>query len=142
MERMNSTTNPYERQMISDNMKMRREMLLVQNPMLRSYLESGGFGVEKERSMASQLGFMLLDKDVKMDQKTREYLNIAFQIASNSTNKLELLAGQDASFKRIIRDEAIADLDNISDMNYTVRQANKAIFVPILKSLSRDERIS
>ena len=142
MERMNSTTNPYERQTISDNMKMRREMLLVQNPLLRTYLESGGFGVEKEKSMASQLGFMLLDKDVKMDKQTREYLNIAFQIAGNTTNKLELLAGQDASFKRIIRDEAIADLDNIANMNYTVRQANKAIFVPILKSLSRDERIS
>jgi hypothetical protein len=142
IDRMNSTTNPYERQTIADSMKMRREMLLVQNPMLRSYLESGGFGVEKERSMASQLGFMLLDKDVKIDRKTREYLNVAFQIASNSTNKLELLAGQDASFKRIIRDEAIADLDNIADMNYTVRQANKANFVPILKSLSRDERKS
>ena len=142
MDRMNSTANPYERQTIADNMQMRRQMLLVQNPLLKTYLESGGFGVEKERNMASMLGNMLLDKDVEMDAKTRESLNIAFQLASNTTSKLELMRGEDASFKRIIRDEAIADLDNIANINYTVRQANRAIFVPILKSLSRDERIS
>lgn len=141
MDRMNSTLNPYERQTIADNMQMRRQMLLVQNPMLRTYLESGGFSVEKEKNMASQLGFMLLDADVEIDPATRKYLKTAFEIAGSTTTKLEILRGDDATFKRTIRDEAIADLDTIGNVNYTVRQANKAIFIPILKSLSRDERI-
>jgi hypothetical protein len=76
-----------------------------------------------------------------MEPATRDRLNKALKIMSETAYKINSDNGMSSSFRRMVRDEALSDLSVLSNIDYTVRQANKAILIPILKDLSRDTQI-
>jgi len=126
---------------IGAQMNLAQEMILNSNPLLRQRFATGDFGVEKEKQYLTNLTYLLADESVKMDPGTRDKLNKALKIMSETAYKINSDSGMSTSFRRMVRDEALADLSVLSNLDYTVRQANKAILIPILKDLSRDAQI-
>lgn len=126
---------------IGAQMNLAQEMILNSNPLLRQRFATGDFGVEKEKKYLTNLSYLLADESVQMDPNTRDKLNKALKIMSETAYKINSDNGMSTSFRRMVRDEAIADLSILGNLDYTVRQANKAILIPILKDLSRDAQI-
>ena len=126
---------------IGAQMNLAQEMILNSNPLLRQRFATGDFGVEKEKQYLTNLTYLLADESVKMEPGTRDKLNKALKIMSETAYKINSDNGMSTSFRRMVRDEALADLSVLSNLDYTVRQANKAILIPILKDLSRDAQI-
>lgn len=135
------TADTYKIQSIADSMNTAQEMLLLSNPILKKRFMSGDFGVEKEKEILTNLSYMLADQKVSMDPATRDRLSKALTIMTATAYKINSETGQSTQLRRDIRDQAIDDLRTLADIDYTVRQANKAIFIPILKSLSRDTQV-
>ena len=140
-EQIAATADVYQIQSIADSMNMSQEMILTANPLLRQRFMTGDFGVEKEKSILTNLSYMLVDQNVKMDSATRDKLSKALTIMTATAYKINSDTGQSTQLRRDIRDQAINDLNILADVNYMVRQANRAIFIPILKSLSRDTQV-
>jgi len=94
--------------------------------------------------MLNSLQFLVADPNVKMDVKTRDKLTKAVEILSATSAKLQYAGYEETfgvKFKREVRDLAIRDLEVLGKYDSSVAQANKAIFIPILKNYSRDTRL-
>jgi hypothetical protein len=143
-EALNKTFDPTARKQITESLKNYRDILKIQNPLLRAQLESGEYGTAKEEAMLNSLQFLVADPNVKMDAKSRDKLTKAVEILSATAAKLQY-AGYEQTFgvkfKREVRDLAIRDLETLGRLDSSVAQANKAIFIPILKNYSRDTRL-
>jgi hypothetical protein len=143
-EALNKTFDPTARKQITESLKNYRDILKVQNPLLRAQLESGEYGTAKEEAMLNSLQFLVADPNVKMDVKTRDKLTKAVEILSATSAKLQYAGYEETfgvKFKREVRDLAIRDLEVLGKYDSSVAQANKAIFIPILKNYSRDTRL-
>jgi hypothetical protein len=143
-EALNKTFDPTARKQITESLKNYRDILKIQNPLLRAQLESGEYGTAKEEAMLNSLQFLIADPDVKMDAKTRDKLTKAVEILSATSAKLQYAGYEETfgiKFKREVRDLAITDLETLGRLDSSVAQANKAIFIPILKNYSRDTRL-
>lgn len=140
-EEISRTADTTAIKQIGAQMNIAQEMILNSNPLLRQRFATGDFGVEKEKQYLTNLTYLLADESVKMEPKTRDKLNKALKIMSETAYKINSDNGMSTSFRRMVRDEALADLSVLSNLDYTVRQANKAILTPILKDLSRDTQI-
>jgi hypothetical protein len=140
-EQIAQTADMYQIQSIADSMNMAQEMILTSNPILKQRFMSGDFGVEKEKAILTNLSYMLADQKVNMNPATRDRLSKALTIMTETAYKINSETGQSTQLRRDIRDQAISDLRILADIDYTLRQANKAIFIPILKSLSRDTQV-
>ncbi len=139
---LQQTTNPTVRKNIKANMDLYRETLKMQNPLLKQVLESGEYGTAKEEAMLNQLNYMIADESIDMDPVTREKLRQAAEVLNTTLGKI--LSGgfdYDTAYKREIRDLAIRDLTALGRVDANVRQANNAIFLPILKNYSKDVRL-
>ncbi len=139
---LQQTTNPTVRKNIKANMDLYRETLKMQNPLLKQVLESGDYGTAKEEAMLNQLNYMIADESIDMDPATREKLRLAAEVLNTTLGKI--LSGgfdYDTAYKREIRDLAIRDLTALGRVDVNVRQANNAIFIPILKNYSKDVRL-
>ena len=139
---LQQTTNPTVRKNIKANMDLFRETLKMQNPLLKQVLESGEYGTAKEEAMLNQLNYMLADSSIEMDSASRERLRQAAEVLNTTLGKI--LSGGfdfDTAYKREIRDLAIRDLTALGRVDANVRQANNAIFLPILKNYSKDVRL-
>ena len=144
-EALNKTFDPTARKQITESLKNYRDILKIQNPLLRAQLESGEYGTAKEEAMLNSLQFLVADPDVKMDAKTRDKLTKAVEILSATSAKLQYAGYEETfgvKFKREVRDLAIRDLETLGRLDSSVAQANKAIFIPILKNYSRDTRLN
>lgn len=144
-EALNKTFDPTARKQITESLKNYRDILKIQNPLLRAQLESGEYGTAKEEAMLNSLQFLIADPDVKMDAKTRDKLTKAVEILSATSAKLQYAGYEETfgiKFKREVRDLAITDLETLGRLDSSVAQANKAIFIPILKNYSRDTRLN
>ena len=143
-EALNKTFDPTARKQITESLKNYRDILKIQNPLLRAQLESGEYGTAKEEAMLNSLQFLIADPSVKMDAKTRDKLTKAVEILSATSAKLQYAGYEETfgiEFKREVRDLAITDLETLGRLDSSVAQANKAIFIPILKNYSRDTRL-
>lgn len=140
-ERIAQTADMYQVQSIADSMNMTQELILTSNPLLRKRFMTGDFGVEKEKTILTNLSYMLADEKVKMDSGTRDKLSKALTIMTETAYKINSETGQSTQLRRDIRDQAIDDLRVLGNIDYSLRQANRAIFIPILKSLSRDTQV-
>ena len=140
-EEISRTADTTAIKQIGAQMNLAQEMILNSNPLLRQRFATGDFGVEKEKQYLTNLTYLLADESVKMEPATRDKLNKALKIMSETAYKINSDNGMSTSFRRMVRDEALADLSVLSNLDYTVRQANKAILTPILKDLSRDTQI-
>ncbi len=143
-EALNTTFDPTARKQITESLKNYRDILKIQNPLLRAQLESGEYGTAKEEAMLNSLQFLVADPNVKMDVKTRDKLTKAVEILSATSAKLQYAGYEETfgvKFKREVRDLAIRDLEVLGKYDSSVAQANKAIFIPILKNYSRDTRL-
>lgn len=141
VEQIAQTADSYAIKEIGAQMNMAQEMLLNSNPLLKQRFATGDFGVEKEKQYFTNLSYLLADNSVEMDPATRDKLNRALRIMSNTAYKINSDNNMSSAYRRTIRDEAISDLSELGNIDYTVRQATKAIFIPILKDLSRDTQI-
>ena len=144
-EALNKTFDPTARKQITESLKNYRDILKIQNPLLRAQLESGEYGTAKEEAMLNSLQFLIADPSVKMDAKTRDRLTKAVEILSATSAKLQYAGYEETfgiKFKREVRDLAITDLETLGRLDSSVAQANKAIFIPILKNYSRDTRLN
>jgi hypothetical protein len=141
VEQIAQTADSYAIKEIGAQMNMAQEMLLNSNPLLKQRFATGDFGVEKEKQYFTNLSYLLADNSVEMNPATRDKLNRALRIMSNTAYKINSDNNMSSAYRRTIRDEAIADLSELGNIDYTVRQATKAIFIPILKDLSRDTQI-
>jgi len=144
-EALNKTFDPTARKQITESLKNYRDILKIQNPLLRAQLESGDYGTAKEEAMLNSLQFLVADPNVKMDAKTRDKLTKAVEILSATSAKLQYAGYEETfgvKFKREVRDLAIRDLETLGRLDSSVAQANKAIFIPILKNYSRDTRLN
>ena len=75
---------------------------------------------------------------------TEDKLTKAVEILSATSAKLQYAGYEETfgvKFKREVRDLAIRDLEVLGKYDSSVAQANKAIFIPILKNYSRDTRL-
>lgn len=143
-EMLNQTFDPTERKQITSSLQNYREILKIQNPLLRAALESGEYGTAKEEAMLTSLQFLVADASVKMDEGTRDKLTKALEITSATASKLQYANYEGTlgvKFKREVRDLALRDLQALANVDASVAQAVKAIFIPILKNYSRDARL-
>ena len=141
IEEISRTADTIAIKEIGAQMNLAQEMILNSNPLLKQRFATGDFGVEKEKEYLTNLTYLLADESVQIEPATRDKLNKALRIMSETAYKINSDSGMSTSFRRMVRDEALADLSVLSNLDYTVRQANKAILIPILKDLSRDAQI-
>lgn len=141
-EQILAATTPETVKQVKENMQKYRDTLLIQNPLLKQVIESGQYGTAKEEAMLNNLTNMLQDPSVEMDSGTRIKLRQATEIVNVTLSKF-LSGGFDANteYKREVRDLAIRDLEILGRVDSQIRQANKAIFLPILKNYSKDVRL-
>lgn len=141
-EQILAATTPETVKQVKANMQKYRDTLLIQNPLLKQVIESGQYGTAKEEAMLNNLTNLLMDPSVEMDSGTRVKLRQASEIVNATLNKF-LSGGFDANpeYKREVRDLAIRDLEILGRVDSQIRQANKAVFFPILKNYSKDVRL-
>lgn len=141
-EQILAATTPETVKQVKANMQKYRDTLLIQNPLLKQVIESGQYGTAKEEAMLNNLTNMLADPSVEMDSGTRVKLRQATEIVNTTLSKF-LSGGFDANpeYKREVRDLAIRDLEILGRVDAQIRQANKAVFYPILKNYSKDVRL-
>ena len=121
-----------------------REALKISNPYLEEQLGgAGGFGIADEEDILKNLSVIAEDSTAPISAETRNKLQTALTIfnrgynyVSSTTATAALVEGSAA--KRIMRDNVLKDLEDISEGDRVLSQLVRSVFKPILKFYSRD----
>lgn len=136
-----------ERKKIIDDATRQRALLKSANPLLQQALTvEGGFDVAEEENIFSNMERALLDKNAPINQKTREKMALATKMVRQFiifSTDLEYRNG--INFTETKREKKLAVENFLNDLvmlDPTIREANRAVFQPILDFYSRDTRVA
>lgn len=120
----------------------RRNALKAGNPMLRKALETGGFEVATEEGMLASVKQAIANDKTPIKPDTRKKMAIAVKMIDEfitySKDPDMRLVWNFTDVKRQKRAAIEESLATIIASDAAVREANRAIFAPILKFYSRD----
>jgi hypothetical protein len=130
------------RKAIIDSASARRNSLKTGNPLLRAALETGGFEVATEEGLLSSIEQAIVDKGTPINSDTRKKMSIATKmvrefITFSNDPQMRLLWNFSDS-KRAKRAAIEEQLNVLMQSDLSVKEANRAVFAPILGFYSRD----
>jgi hypothetical protein len=111
-------------------------------PLLRTSLETGGFEVATEENILSSIEEVLLNKSAPIELKERREMAIATKMIREfvtfSKDSESRLLWNFTDVKRSKRKAIEEQLETLTKVNPSIREANRAVFAPILGFYSRD----
>jgi hypothetical protein len=120
----------------------RRNALKIANPMLNTALSTGGFEVGTEEAILSSIEQALDDKSTPMSTQLRKNMAISTKLIrdfiSFSKDPEMKLIWNFTDAKREKRNEIEMLLSDLIKADPSIREANRAVFAPILGFYSRD----
>ena len=135
-----------KRRQIIDQAARDRALLKASNPLLKESLETGGWEVSSEESLLSNMEQALLNKKTPISNATREKMALATKLmreyivfATNEQNRT-MWNFVDAKREKKLAIEQF--LNDLISMDPAVREANRAVFQPILDFYSRDTQVA
>jgi hypothetical protein len=132
-----------KRKLLIGQGELKKEELKRSNPLLeKSLMPDGGFGVENEKSIASNLKSIVESPNSPLSNGQRKKLNAAltiFERAYSYVSDPNVSSLYEASArKRQMRDRAINDLLGVSRGDAVLMQLLRKVFEPILEFHARD----
>jgi len=135
-----------KRRQIIDQAARDRALLKASNPLLKESLETGGWEVSSEEDLLSKMEQALINKNTPISNPTREKMALATKLmreyiifATNEQNRT-MWNFVDAKREKKLAIEQF--LNDLISMDPAVREANRAVFQPILDFYSRDTQVA
>ena len=141
-ELLANTTGPEARKGIINQATLRRNALKAGYPLLRKALETGGFEVSTEKEILSSIEQVIADKSAPVSSQVRKNMGtitalirefISFSEDPESKNFYNF-----TELKRAKRAQIEQILNDLVQLDPSIREANRAVFAPILGYYSRD----
>jgi hypothetical protein len=130
------------RRAIINRATVNRAALKNAYPLLRTSLETGGFEVATEENILSSIEEVLLNKSAPIELKERREMAIATKMIREfvtfSKDSESRLLWNFTDVKRSKRKAIEEQLETLTKVNPSIREANRAVFAPILGFYSRD----
>jgi hypothetical protein len=130
------------RKTIIEQATLRRQALKDGNPLLRSALETGGFEVATEENLLSSIEQAIADKSTPINAELRRKMSISTKLIREfitfSKDPEMKLIWNFTDAKRDKRAAIEATLEDLIKSDPSIREANRAVFAPILGFYSRD----
>lgn len=139
---LDSTTAPETRKGINEQATFRRNALKAGYPTLRKALETGGFEVSTEREILSSIEQIILDKSTPVSPQIRKNMGTVValmrEFISFSEDPESRRIWNFTEMKRDKKAQVEQVLNDLIKLDPAMREANRAVFAPILGFYSRD----
>ena len=136
------TTAPETRKGIIEQATFRRNALKAGYPVLRKALETGGFEVSTEREILSSIEQVILDKSTPVSPQVRKNMGTVValmrEFISFSEDPESRRIWNFTELKRAKKAQVEQVLNDLLQLDPAIREANRAVFAPILGFYSRD----
>ncbi len=139
---LDETTAPETRKGIIEQATFRRNALKAGYPVLRKALETGGFEVSTEREILSSIEQIILDKSTPVSPQIRKNMGTVValmrEFISFSEDPESRRIWNFTEMKRDKKAQVEQVLNDLIKLDPAMREANRAVFAPILGFYSRD----
>jgi hypothetical protein len=139
---LDETTAPETRKGINEQATFRRNALKSGYPVLRKALETGGFEVSTEREILSSIEQIILDKSTPVSPQIRKNMGTVValmrEFISFSEDPESRRIWNFTELKRDKKAQVEQVLNDLIKLDPAMREANRAVFAPILGFYSRD----
>lgn len=137
-----NTTAPETRKGLIEQATFRRNALKSGYPVLRKALETGGFEVSTEREILSSIQQIITDKSTPVSPQIRKnmgtILALMNEFISFSEDPESRRIWNFTEMKRDKKAQIEQILNDLIQLDPAIREANRAVFAPILGFYSRD----
>ncbi len=139
---LDETTAPETRKGINEQATFRRNALKSGYPVLRKALETGGFEVSTEKEILSSIEQIILDKSTPVSPQIRRNMGTVValmrEFISFSEDPESRRIWNFTELKRDKKAQVEQVLNDLIKLDPAMREANRAVFAPILGFYSRD----
>jgi hypothetical protein len=139
---LDNTTAPETRKGIIEQATFRRNALKAGYPVLRKALETGGFEVSTEKEILSSIEQVILDKSTPVSPLVRKNMGTVValmrEFISFSEDPESRRIWNFSDLKRDKKAQVEQVLNDLIKLDPAMREANRAVFAPILGFYSRD----
>jgi hypothetical protein len=137
-----NTASPSARKGIINQATFRRNALKAGYPLLRKALETGGFEVSTEKEILSSMEQAIMDKSTPISPEVRKNMGVIIglmrEFISFSEDPENRSFWNFSDLKRAKKAQIEQILNDLLQLNPAIREANRAVFAPILGFYSRD----
>jgi len=137
-----NTTAPETRKGIIEQATFRRNALKAGYPLLRTALETGGFEISTERNILSSIDQAITDKSTPISPQIRKNMgtvtSLIREFISFSEDPESRRIWNFTEMKRDKKAQIEQVLNDLIKLDPAIREANRAVFAPILGFYSRD----
>jgi len=139
---LDNTTAPETRKGIIEQATFRRNALKAGYPVLRKALETGGFEVSTEKEILSSIEQIVIDKSTPVSPQIRKNMGTVValmrEFISFSEDPESRRIWNFSDLKRDKKAQIEQVLNDLVKLDPAMREANRAVFAPILGFYSRD----
>ena len=139
---LDNTTAPETRKGIIEQATFRRNALKAGYPVLRKALETGGFEVSTEKEILSSIEQIVIDKSTPVSPQIRKNMGTVValmrEFISFSEDPESRRIWNFSELKRDKKAQVEQVLNDLIKLDPAMREANRAVFAPILGFYSRD----
>lgn len=136
------TAAPETRKGLINQATARRNALKAGYPLLRKALETGGFEVSTEKEILSSIEQAIVDKSTPISPQIRKNMGVVTSLIrefiSFSEDPESRRIWNFSEVKRAKKAQIEQVLNDLLQLNPAIREANRAVFAPILGFYSRD----
>lgn len=136
------TAAPEARKGLIEQATARRNALKSGYPLLRTALETGGFEVSTERNILSSIDQAIADKSTPISSQVRKNMgtvtSLIREFISFSEDPESRRIWNFTELKRAKKAQIEQVLNDLIQLDPAIREANRAVFAPILGFYSRD----
>jgi hypothetical protein len=136
------TASPATRKGLIMQATARRNALKAGYPLLRKALETGGFEVSTEKEILSSIEQVITDKSTPVSPEVRRTMGtvtaLVREFISFSEDPESRRIWNFSELKRAKKAQIEQVLNDLVPLNPAIREANRAVFAPILGFYSRD----
>jgi hypothetical protein len=136
------TAAPETRKGLIEQATARRNALKSGYPLLRTALETGGFEVSTERNILSSIDQAIVDKSTPISPQVRKNMgtitSLMREFISFSEDPESRRIWNFTELKRAKKAQIEQVLNDLVQLDPAIREANRAVFAPILGFYSRD----
>jgi hypothetical protein len=136
------TAAPETRKGLIEQATARRNALKSGYPLLRTALETGGFEVSTERNILSSIDQAIVDKSTPISPQVRKNMgtitSLIREFISFSEDPESRRIWNFSELKRAKKAQIEQVLNDLVQLDPAIREANRAVFAPILGFYSRD----
>jgi hypothetical protein len=141
-EALAKTAAPEARKGLINQATARRNALKAGYPLLRKALETGGFEVSTEKEILSSIEQVIMDKSTPVSPEVRKNMgtivSLMREFISFSEDPESRRIWNFTELKRAKKAQIEQVLNDLITLNPAIREANRAVFAPILGFYSRD----